>query len=473
MANNESALRYFWNDLTNKSLIITKFIWFTILFGVVMIWPFISLHMTSLGLSEGDVGIASALSAALTIMCPFMFGFIADKIGNFKLLVSGLTLVTGVVCLLFTVIPSTTSSTTGTSSNITTNVSLSEQDNVTLAEQDKDNYATTFWSYLIVRIMFVLSQTGSYTLYDGAVMSYMQEHNLDYGMQKAWGTLAIGVSPFVGAVLKDMQGMQGLFCVSAAFHFLTTAALLFVDLEFKKPAKSLWKDIFTQFIKTEIIMLFLSMITVGAIIGYIETYLYIFLFGMGASSTLLATAVGTGVPVEVIIQICATAIVAKVGHVNSINIGLFSLFIRTLGLSFVTNPWWALPFQMLEAFTSGLFWTTAMMYCTQLVTLKSLASFRGLLGIAYWGIGRLLGTSIGTIIREHFGDRNTFRVMSGVALATTIIYLIANQILKKVRSQQHTLEVTSQITTTERETEKGIDNPALIYPDSRNREGHC
>ncbi|CAL4061791.1 unnamed protein product [Meganyctiphanes norvegica] len=463
MADNESLLRYFWNDLTNKNLIVIKFIWFTILFGAVVIYPFLSLHMTSLGLSERDVGIASSLSAVITIISPFMFGFVADKIGNFKLLVSALSFVTGGVCMLFTLIPSTASSTIipNVNDNSTTNVSQWHQDIDSLLPEDNDNYSTTFWFYLIVRGMLVVSQGGAYTLYDGSVMSYMQERNLDYGMQKLWGTLAVGISAFAGGWLRDIYGMSVVFFVSAAFQFITSAALLFLDLEFKKSSKCLWKEIFTQFFKAEIIILMLTLTAVGALIGYIETYLYIFLFGMGANNTLVGLTISLGVPFEIIIQLCATAIVAKIGHVNAILIGVFSFFIRTLGLSFLTNPWWVLPFEILEAATGGLFMTAALMYCTQLVSLSSLASFRGLIGVAYWGIGKLLGSSIGTVLREDLGDRNTFRVMSGFALATTIIIPIAHQLVKQYRSQQSP-EVISQKLATENETGKGIDNPALV-----------
>lgn len=471
-----SLLRKFWSDLTTVSLLKAKFLWFTTLFSVVVIWPFLSLHMTSIGLSERDVGIASSLSAALTIICPFIFGFIADKIGNFKFLLSGLTFLCGIASLLFTVIPPSTTSvspyaindteywTNSTSANITgRNTTI----DIIPMHQENDNYATTFWSYLAVRGFFVFVQGGSYTLFEGAVMSYMQEKNLDYGMQRAWGTLAVGISPMVGGKLNDFYGgMQLSFCLSAAFFFITAAALLFFDMEFKKPAKNLCKEIYSQIINAEIIMLLLTMMAVGALIGYIETFLYVYLFGMGASNILIGLAVSAGVPFEIVIQICATPIVGKIGHVNALVIGTFLYAIRTLGLIFLTNPWWVLPFEILEAMTGGLFMTAALMYCTELVTLSSVTSFRGLIGVFYWGIGKLVGSSIGTIIRENIGDRGTFTVMTIFALTTSIIYLTSYKLYKKYQSHQIPMQSSTEVKSSkhskDKELEKGVDNPAWV-----------
>ena len=66
--------------------------------------------------------------------------------------------------------------------------------------------------------------------------------------------------------------------------------------------------------------------------GYVETYTYIFLNRMGSSNTLIGLTVSVGVPFDIIIQICATALVGKVGHLYSLLIGVFLYSLRTLGM---------------------------------------------------------------------------------------------------------------------------------------------
>ena len=81
----------------------------------------------------------------------------------FQIFLSGVTFLSGVATLLFTLIPSATtpsvSLTNGTayanesiSGNITSTNSILH---ITAAHQDNDNYATTFWTYLCARGFFV------------------------------------------------------------------------------------------------------------------------------------------------------------------------------------------------------------------------------------------------------------------------------------------------------------------------------
>lgn len=59
-----------------------------------------------------------------------------------------------------------------------------------------------------------------------------------------------------------------------------------------------------------------------------------------------------------------------------------------IGLSLLVDPWWVLPLDVFESLTNGVMFTAAVMYCTTLFTLQSIASFRGILAVFYFGIGR-------------------------------------------------------------------------------------
>ena len=70
--------------------------------------------------------------------------------------------------------------------------------------------------------------------------------------------------------------------------------------------------------------------------------------------------------------------------------GMYQLLIQYLiitGMYLLTNIWWALMLEMFDAISSGLFMTAAVLHLGALVPSESMASFRGLLGTAYMGIG--------------------------------------------------------------------------------------
>lgn len=49
-------------------------------------------------------------------------------------------------------------------------------------------------------------QAVSYTLFEAAVMAHSQTHGVDYGFQRAWGTLAVIVSSFLSGYLVTLTG---------------------------------------------------------------------------------------------------------------------------------------------------------------------------------------------------------------------------------------------------------------------------
>jgi len=48
------------------------------------IWPFMTIHMKSLGITVQEIGLVFGIVPPLVAFSPFAIGVIADKLGNFK-----------------------------------------------------------------------------------------------------------------------------------------------------------------------------------------------------------------------------------------------------------------------------------------------------------------------------------------------------------------------------------------------------
>merc|ERR1719195_1926209 len=70
-----------------------------------VLYPYINLHMKSLGMTIEETAIVNAVIPVLFIFTPPLAGFLADKIGNFRLLLCFLTGSGGLVSLLLLLIP--------------------------------------------------------------------------------------------------------------------------------------------------------------------------------------------------------------------------------------------------------------------------------------------------------------------------------------------------------------------------------
>ncbi|XP_037788986.1 major facilitator superfamily domain-containing protein 6-like [Penaeus monodon] len=116
-------------------------------------------------------------------------------------------------------------------------------------------------------------------------------------------------------------------------------------------------------------------------------------------------------------------------------LGLLAYSVRLLGYSFLSNPWWSLVLEALEGVANGLMFPAGIMYCTVLFSMETITSSRGLMGFTYFGIGKLVGTVVGTEIRESLGDVQTFRWLSGAALVATVLYCVGFAALKRKSSR--------------------------------------
>ncbi|XP_071536271.1 uncharacterized protein [Panulirus ornatus] len=420
------GVRGFWKDLCDVRLCIIKVIYFTLLAGVVILWPQFTIHQQELGLTKRQTGICSSVISAVTILVPLVAGVVGDKLGNYKIVMSMSMVVAAITTFLFTVVPSAK----------TTDGTDFMNETATTFEIDPERQMVTFWSYLAVRVTFGMFQAVGYTQFEAVVMAHMQEKGIDYGFQRAWGTLAVVISSFLSGYIVEVTGsFSMIFYISAALHFVTAALMLLLNMNFKLPTQFLTQEILRQLCNSEVIMFLATILAAGMFIGYLETFMYRFLFDLGASKVLIGLTVTVGAPFELVFNIITSYFVGLVGHPPLIAVGLFAYAVRLIGYSLLMDPWWALPLEVLESVANGLLFTAAIMYCTVLFSIESIASFRGVFGVMYFGVGKLLGTTIGSEIRELLGDRITFRVLAAAALLCSVAYCLALLILRRHRAK--------------------------------------
>ncbi|RXG60981.1 hypothetical protein Avbf_06628 [Armadillidium vulgare] len=234
--------------------------------GVVISWAQLTIHQSTLNLSSRDTASFTSVSALLGIIIPLSSGAVADKIGNFVFLVSGAMILMGVNAFGFIfisevkLVPLLCNATQNTNIFMTSNEQLiytfaddteysnvnevfscsSEPQNITSASgeisnninaskncsilkfqmsehnpfinpcnqtlfvRDAKSHKITYWSYLVTRTFYIILTSISFTLFEGAVMLMDKENNIDFGLQRAWGTFAALTSAYIGGVLVSV-----------------------------------------------------------------------------------------------------------------------------------------------------------------------------------------------------------------------------------------------------------------------------
>ncbi|XP_042874834.1 major facilitator superfamily domain-containing protein 6-like isoform X2 [Penaeus japonicus] len=322
---------------------------------------------------------------------------------------------------------------------------------------------TTLAGYLVVRLLniFTIATTG--TLFNGAAVAILQKHNGDYGLQRVYGSLgSIVLTPISGVlidVVSDASGRQDFrpaFFLYFGLKLAGCICILFLKLDFKMPSNQVVKDFRSIIKRPEIVTFFMVMLISGACFGVLDTFLFWLLQDMGAKKSLMGITVSVGTAAGIPVLLVSGQIIQKLGHVNTIILGFAFYVIRMLGYSLITNPWWSLPFEMLECFTVSLMSTAAVTYTADLSTPATIASLQGMYGGLHYGVGRGLGSLLGGFLIGPLGIRTTFRIMAIVCLVTCITYFFVNRSFFR----KHQLERKKKRTENEEKKEEKKDEEA-------------
>nr|XP_022901331.1 uncharacterized protein LOC111414266 [Onthophagus taurus]XP_022901333.1 uncharacterized protein LOC111414266 [Onthophagus taurus]XP_022901334.1 uncharacterized protein LOC111414266 [Onthophagus taurus] len=93
------------DDFKLKELLPVKILFFMQMSTILVLYPYLTIHMRELGIDVEETAIMSAVTPIVTIVMPPISGIVADRIGNFKVLLSGFSIVGGITALLLLYVP--------------------------------------------------------------------------------------------------------------------------------------------------------------------------------------------------------------------------------------------------------------------------------------------------------------------------------------------------------------------------------
>ncbi|XP_016840927.1 major facilitator superfamily domain-containing protein 6 isoform X1 [Nasonia vitripennis] len=101
----KSFFRRIIKDARQKKLIPLKVIFFVQTSTLYILYPYLTIHMRELGINVEETAIMSAITPFVAIIMPPVAGLLADRIGNFKILLSIFSALGGAAALLLLLVP--------------------------------------------------------------------------------------------------------------------------------------------------------------------------------------------------------------------------------------------------------------------------------------------------------------------------------------------------------------------------------
>ncbi|KAL0269369.1 UNVERIFIED_CONTAM: hypothetical protein PYX00_007127 [Menopon gallinae] len=144
-------------------------------------------------------------------------------------------------------------------------------------------------------------------------------------------------------------------------------------------------------------------------IGLIFTFLFWHLQDYGGSPTLFGVASVINHISEIFAYFFSFRLITQMGHVKVLCLGLIGNVIRFLYISWLTNPWWVLPFEFMQGITHAAVWAACCSYIAHNTPQQLRSSAQGVLQGIHHGLGRGCGAVFGGILVNYCGSTSTFR----------------------------------------------------------------
>jgi len=443
------GLNFVWKDLRKTHLIWVKVVFFLQSASLVTLYPYLTIHLKALGFTIEDASIVNSVIPGADIFGPPLAGFLADKLGNFRIFMALLTFFNGASSLLLLAIPSMMTSSSSESesifqhqetfANLTTLTNLTSFNNATLVQNHW--YDQYFWTYLLVRVLLDILRASSLMLFEGAVVSIIKQHGGDYGLQKLFGTFgAIIFGPLSGLLIDFGHGAtayNGVIIMYFVLRTLTAICVLKLNLDFKPRGAKVLANLSHAMCKIEILAFLSAFLVAGILWGYLENFLFWHLEDLGATKFLMGMSLAVGTLAGLPMTMFSKLLIQTLGHRKIVTIALLLYAMRMFGFAQLTR---AEPFLILEVakpFCTTLLLISVMTFVKDNAPLTTMATMEAIFGSSYFGVGRGLGGLFGGLSIEAFGDVTSFRIFGGSAVMSATIYSVTMALERCRKSRKY------------------------------------
>ena len=103
---------------------------------------------------------------------------------------------------------------------------------------------------------------------------------------------------------------------------------------------------------------------------------------------------------------------------------LLSYIFRFLIYATITNPWYALPAEVMRGMTFASFWASATCHVWNIAPTGLTATMLGILNAMYGGLGQSMGSLVGGILCRKVGISRTFTLCAWADATILVFFMI-------------------------------------------------
>nr|CCA22512.1 Major Facilitator Superfamily (MFS) putative [Albugo laibachii Nc14] len=360
--------------------------------------------------TKWQIGVLQTLPCVCALIAPPLWGAVADKLDGQRLVHN--------ICIISSAI-------------------------ISFSIQLFHNY--DIYILLIVSLgFFQAAPCGS--LQDHAVLDMLAKVGGEYGKQRLFGAVGYGLGAYISALVVGWFGIKWSFNLMLILTLLSVVVLRHIPaishahdhddesnalmeanisdseiVEKRKRKKASFSDNMTHLLahQFDVLVLLLVVFLLGLMFGVISSFLTLNLYNLsGGNPQIIGIAIMCETASELPAFFYSHQIINKLGVVGVLLLSTLGYALRISYYWYMTNPWTAIPFELLHGMTFGLAWAS----CTQYIFASAQPGFEGtmmgMLNAVQNGLGRGAGTLIGGYLYQSYGPKTMWMLTDmGVPVA--------------------------------------------------------
>ncbi|BES98086.1 Nucleoside H+ symporter [Nesidiocoris tenuis] len=302
-----------------------------------------------------------------------------------------------------------------------------------------------FWLFVLFIVLGWTGQAGGVSLGDTICFELLGDEPSKYGDQRLWGSVGWGTFSVIAGIAVDH------FSDGRVKNYLPAAVMLVVlfimnivviarlKYEQTKISSSILRDVGRLLAELRVLVFLLWCIVIGMCTALVWNFLLWYLEDLAAAYSCdtkawIKTLEGLVMAVqcfggELPFFFLSGRILKKLGHVNCMTLVLAASGVRFILYSFLVNPWWCLPIEIMNGVTFGLCYAAMTSYASIVALPGTESTMQGLVGAIFEGVGVSLGSFIGGILFNSLGGAKAFQIFGIGALCASVVHAVIQYFL--------------------------------------------
>ncbi|HCE17566.1 MAG TPA: hypothetical protein DEQ80_06880 [Anaerolinea thermolimosa] len=370
-----------------RHLATIRLLFFLIYAGIGVNFTFINVFYASKGLTGTQIGLIAMVAALVGMVGAALWGYLADRTGQARLIMAGGAIGTGILALLYPLV-------------------------------------TNFYQYLPLAGLFALGNSAMFTLIDSTTLTILGDQREEYGRYRLGGSFGYILTTFSAGFIYEKFGLVWMFPAYTVVMLAFTLSVLRLPV-LSVPQTTHEKGGLKAMVRQPVWIIFtLCVFLVWTAASGSINFLGVAIKTMGGSDSLIGVAATMAAVAEIPFMFFSGMIMRRLGQEKMFWISLLGFTARIGLYGLMPAPQWAIGINLLNGPSYVFFWNSAVNYANTIAPDAHKATAQGFFQ-ATTNLASVASAILAGWMFDSLGPSGLFQVLALACLAAFIIFGIS------------------------------------------------